>query len=208
MDTLDEARRPRSFRDLDPESRMRELASLQLELRKPDPITPARLKDWVSVSADRSALLRGGVWGGIHWPKAFGRPLTPSITDGFIITHEFWGKELADAGGDQYPDLSKYKVQDPPSVWDATKTPDQYRVGFFFFAGLGGIFPNKLTVRLAPVPWEKVHVRSGMRRLDPMDYSPFGSLGAPMVIPDFEVQHIPYRHGRYIEPLRPSLDLP
>jgi len=102
-------------------------------------------------------------------------------------------------------------------------------------SGLGGVNPNKLTVKLAPVPWDKVgqmHVRAGYRQLDPQlgyapfgslgkprvipDYvvrhvpygAPFGSLGKPRVIPDYVVRHVPYRVGTYVQPLEPRRELP
>jgi len=187
---------------------MRELASLQTELNKPEPMTHIRLSEWASLSSDRTALLRGGVWGGIHWSKTLGRPQTPSITDGFTIVHEFWKHAFVDAGGGDIRDNGRYLVQSAPSVWDATKTSGEYRVGFFFFAGGGGINPNRLTVKLAPVLWENLgHMRAGYRQLNPLGYLPFRNLGEGVVIPDFEVQHVPYHLERYIQPLGPRLDL-
>jgi hypothetical protein len=209
MSAHSEVHRPRSYRDLDLQARAKELASLQAELNKPSPITHLQLSEWMSVSNDRIALLRGGVWGGIHWPKAMGKPLTSSIVGGFTIVHEFKALKFSDLGGGNYRDDSRYVVQPTPSVWDATKDANVYRVGFFFFAGGGGINPNKLTVTLAPVAWEKVaHIRAGYRQLDPIGYSPFGNLGELVVIPDFEVRHVPYHLGSYVKPLPPSLNLP
>jgi hypothetical protein len=201
---------PRTFRDLDLEARVRELASLQTLLDKPEPITQIVLSDWASELSDRRALLRGAVWGGIHWRKALGRPQTPSIADGFTIVHEFKELKFSDLGGGNYRDDSRYVVRPAPSVWDATKTSDEYRVGFFFYAGGGGINPNRLTVKLAPVSWENVgHTRAGYRQLDPLlGYSPFGNFGEWVVVPDFEVRHVPYHLGSYIQQLGSSLDLP
>ena len=208
MSAYSEAARPRSYRDLDVQTRAKELASLQTELNKPSPLTHLQLSEWASVSEDRIALLRGGVWGGIHWQKAMGKPLTSSITDGFIIVHEFKELKFSDLGGGSYRDDSRYVVQPTPSVWDATKDANIYRVGFFFFAGGGGINPNKLTVTLAPVAWGKgVQIRAGYRQLDPIGYSPFGNLGELVVIPDFEVRHVPYHLGSYVKALQPSLNL-
>jgi hypothetical protein len=131
-----------------------------------------------------------------------GKPLTPSITAGFTITHEFKRLDYVDVGGGNYKDRSTYVLQDAPSVWDATKDGGEYRVGFFFFAGGGGINPNRLTVKLAAVAWEKVgQIVPGYRQLNPMGYSDFVSLGKWLVIPDFEVTHVPYPRGRYIQSL-------
>jgi hypothetical protein len=210
MATYDAIERPRVFRDLDPATRARELASLQTELVRPDPITVKRLNEWVSVSDDRQALLRGGVWCGIRWSKALGRPQTPSITAGFTVTHEFERIEFSDLGGGSYRDDSHYVLQPTPSLWDATNTTsDEYRVGIFFFAGGGGINPNRLNVTLAPVPWTVAgHFRSGYRELDPRAYGPFGNLGERVVIPDYMVRHVPYHLGAYLRALGPSLDRP
>ena len=200
MTVIHENPSPRTYRDLNRESRVRELASLQDELHRPEPITHLRLTDWASASTDRRALLKGAVWGGIHWPKGMGKPLAPSITAGFTVTHEFKRLDFVDVGGSDYRDRSTYVLQAAPSVWDATKDPSEYRVGFFFFAGGGGVNPNRLTVKLAPVAWEKVgQIVPGYRQLSPLRYSDFGNLGKWLVIPDFEVTHVPYPRSRYIQ---------
>jgi len=210
MASYDATERPRVFRDLDPEARARELASLQAEIFRPDPITVQRLNEWVSLSDDRQALLRGGVWCDIRWSKTLGRPQAPSITAGFTVTHEFERIEFSDLGGGSYRDDSHYVLQPTPSLWDATNSKsDEYRVGIFFFAGGGGINPNRLSVTLAPVPWTVAeHVRSGYRELDPRAYRPFGNLGDPVVIPDYVVRHVPYHFGAYVQALEPSIDGP
>jgi hypothetical protein len=152
-------------------------------------------------------LLQGAVWGGIRWHRALGRPVTANIAGGFVITHEYKALKFTDLGGGNYRDDSRYVVQPAPSVWDATASGEEYRVGFLFFAGLGGINPNRLTVTLAPFPWDRVvQTRAGYRRLDPIGYAPFGSLGEVIVLPDLRVLQTPYRLERYIEPLGPSFD--
>ena len=198
--------RPRSFRDLDAETRVQELRHFQEVLRKADPITHVLLSEWVSSSDSRSALLAGGVWGGIRWPKGLGKPKTPSITGGFSVVHEFWKIDAVDTGGGHYIDKGRWKTQPAPSVWDAS--PDsEYRVAFFFFAGLGGINPNRLTVSLAHVSWDiSLLLSPGTLRLDPYGFGSFGSLGERIVFPDFEVKHEPYRRDRSIQPLGPAVD--
>jgi hypothetical protein len=204
MDNNYENSKPKSFRDLGAEARVQELHSLQEVLRRPNPITLPLLSDWVSASDNRRALLAGGVWGGIRWPKALGKPKTPSITAGFSIVHEFKMVDLVDQGGGNYKDLGHFKIQPAPSVWDASSVTE-YRVGFFFFAGGGGINPNRLTVKLASVSWEiGLLVGPGYLRLDPYGFSDFGNLGERIVFPDYEVNHQPYTLGRSIQPLGPA----
>ena len=158
------------------------------------------------MSDDRVAMLAGGVWGGIRWPKSLGKPRTPSITGGFSVLHEYKKIEGVDEGGGHIKDVSKWKVQPAPSVWDAS-TDSEHRVAFFFFAGGGGINPNRLTVRLASVSWEiSVLVSPGYLRLDPYGFGEFGNLGERVVFPDFEVTHVPYRRDRSIQPLGPAKD--
>ena len=206
MDRSYESYKLRSFRDLGAEARVQELRHFQEVLRKGDSITHVLLSEWASNSDSRGALLAGGVWGGIHSPKGLGKPKTPSITGGFSIVHEFWKIDAVDTGGGNNVDRGSWKVQPAPSVWDAS-TDSDYRVGFFFFAGGGGINPNRLTVSLAHVSWDvSLLVSPGTLRLDPYGIASFGSLGERIVFPDFEVIHQPYTRGRSIQPLGPVLD--
>lgn len=206
MDSSYESYKPRSFRDLGAETRVQELRHFQEVLRKGDPITHVLLSEWASNSDSRSALLAGGVWGGIRWPKGLGKPKTPSITDGFTVVHEFWKIDAVDTGGGNTPDTATWKTQPAPSVWDAS-TESEYRVAFFFFAGGGGINPNRLTVSLAHVSWNiSLLLSPGTIRLDPYGLVEFGSLGERIVLADFEVKHQPYSRGRFIQPLGPAID--
>ena len=107
----------------------------------------------MSTSDSRHALLAGSVWGGIRWPKGLGKPKTPSLTGGFSIVHEFWEHDFAATKGGSNIDRGTWETQPAPSVW--MPGPEfEYRVGFFFFAGGGGINPNRLTVSLAHVSWD------------------------------------------------------
>ena len=205
METIHEASRQTSFRDLSGEARAQEFLHLKDMVGRPDPITHLTLSDFISASDNRRALLAGSVWGGIRWPKSLGRPKTPSITAGFNIVHEFKRIELVDGGAGGISDIGEFWTQPAPSVWDASSA-SEYRVAFFFFAG-GGINPNRLIVSLANVHWDiNPHIRSGYLRLDPYGYSDFGNLGERVVLPDFEVRHQPYSRGRSIQPLGPAKD--
>jgi len=198
--------RPKTFRDLSAETREQELGHFQEVLRKGDPITHVLLSDWASTSDSRSALLAGGVWGGIRWPKGLGKPKTLNITGGFNVVHEFWKIAGVDTGGGNTPDTASWKIQPAPSLWDAS-TDSDYRVAFFFFAGGGGINGNRLTISLAHVSWEiSLLLSPGTIRLDPYGLVEFGSLGERIVLADFEVKHLPYSRGRFIQPLGPAID--
>jgi hypothetical protein len=198
--------KPKTFRDLSAETRVQELRHFQDVLRRPDPITHTLLRDWVSGSENRTALIEGTVWGGIRWPKTLGKPKTPSITGGFTIVHEYKKITANDGGGGNNIDTSKWKIQPAPSVWDAS-SQTHYRVAFFFYAGGGGINPNRMTVRLASVAWElSPLVTPGYLRLDPYGFDDFGNLGERVVFPDYEVKHQPYSRGRSIVPLGPVRD--
>jgi hypothetical protein len=197
----------RTYRNLGTQARRQVMQSLQTELLHAAPITPERLADWVKVSDDRGAFLTGSVWGGIRWPKAIGRPRTPGITGGFDIVHQLKDVKYVDGGSGDYSDIGAWAVRPAPSVWDATIDDGHYRVAFQFFAGLG-IFPNRLTVTLTDVAWDiGIFAGPGYLRLDPVRYSDFLDQGKPIVIPDFEVQHVPYSYVRYIHSLGPAKSL-
>ena len=200
--------RASTFRSLSADDRRQALRQLQDMLIKPDPITHSLLSDWVSQSAGgaAAAVLAGGVWGGVRWPKGLGRPKTASITGAVDLVHQYRRIKLVDEGGGRYKDVGQWKVQPRPSVWDAS-TESHFRIGFFFFAGPGGINPNHLTVSLAHVSWQLTpFMGPGTLSLDPYGYGDFGNLGERVVIPDFEIRHHPYSLVRSIRPLGPVRD--
>jgi len=195
-----------TYRSLSADDRRQTLRHLQDLLIKPDPITHSLLSDWASQSDSRAAVLVGGVWGGVHWPKGLGRPKTASITGAIEVVHEYRKVQLVDLGGGHVKDIGPWIVQRRPSLWDAS-TETHFRVGFFFFAGGGGINPNRLTVSLAHVSWQLTPFMSpGTLSLDPHGYGDFGNLGERVVMPDFEIRHHPYSLTRSIRPLGPIKD--
>ena len=196
----------RTFRSLSADDRRQESRHLEDLLVKPDPITPSSLSAFASQSASRAAMLVGGVWGGVRWLRGLGRPKTASITDAVDIVHEFRKVVLIDEGGGHVKDIGQWQVQPRPSVWDAS-TETHFRIGFFFFAGGGGINPNRLTVTLAHVSWQlSLLVNPGTLSLEPYGYAPFGNLGERVVLPDFEIRLHPYTLVRTIRPLGPLMD--
>jgi len=199
---VDEAR---TFRSLSADERRQALRRLE-DLIKADPITHRSLSVFALQSDGHAAVLAGGVWGGVRWPKALGRPKTTSITGAIDIIHEYRRVDLIDEGGGRVKDIGLWKVQPPPSLWDAS-TDSHFRIGFFFFAGGGGIHPNRLTVTLAHVSWQlSLLVGHGTLSLDPHGYAPFGNLGERVVLPDFEIRLQPYSVDRSIRPLGPLKD--
>jgi hypothetical protein len=197
----------RTFHDLDEETRMRELTDFHRALIRPPapPIDALGLRNWVSNSDARLALTKGLVCGGIKWSKEMGRPNGSSITVGFLITHEYDQLEYNDAGGGAFTKASGFQLRPAPTVWDATTNQNEYRVAFMFFAVDGGVIPNRLTVKLAPVSWEGSSITAGYRKLDPVAYSSFGNLGQSLVIPDFEVKRIAFPLGKYVLSLGSSV---
>ncbi len=89
-------------------------------------------------------------------------------------------------GGGHYRGISTFRVQPAPSVWDASSEAE-FRVAFMFFAGGGGINPNRLTVSLAHVSWElSLAAGPGTLRLDPYGYGlprNFGQRVPPQALP-------------------------
>lgn len=189
---------PKTFHDLDPRVRARELASLQDELnRRPDPITKKRLDRWVGAAIDRKSLMTGAVFGGIRWPKSIGRPSTPAIFGGFEIKHEYEAiKAVAGPGGGLH-DASTWVDQPDPSLRDDSKE-DYHRIAFMFFAVY--FWPNHLITRLLPeVHWARpAGLPVGYRRLNPLGFLPFTNLGEWTVLPDLVVEHHPWLERRGI----------
>jgi hypothetical protein len=161
--------RPRAFRDLDPKVRARELASLQEELRRPDPITKKRLDRWIGAAVDRKSLMTGAVFGGIRWPKAIGKPSTPTLFGGFEIKHDYLAKKYEVTPGGAIHEVSTWEGQPDPSRRDDSKE-DYHRIAFMFFAVY--FWPNRLTTRLLPeIHWDRpAGLPAGSRRLNPLGF--------------------------------------
>ena len=209
MDKSDTRPRQLTIRELSGPARSDAQHSLDGLLAKQDPITPTLLSEFASGSDNRAALLLGSVWGTIRWPKALGRPRTPSISGGFILIHEFQDDDRVDLGGGRSANRAPFRVMPAPNVWDGSSGPD-HRVGFYFFAGdLKLINKNRVTVKLAPVAWDfGPLVSPGTLRLDPYAFGTFGTLGERVFLPEVTVRHDPYHRAPFVQPLGPSVPVP
>lgn len=189
--------RPPAFSDLDPRVRARELASLQDELKNPAPLTKERLDHWVGAAVDRKSVLTGAVFGGIRWPKAIGRPSTPTIFGGFEIKHDYEAIKAVVGPGGVLRDASTWEDQPDPFVRDDSQG-DYHRIAFMFFAVY--FWPNRLTTRLLPeIHWVRPPgLPTGYRRLNPLGFLPFTNLGERVVLPDLVVEHHPWSEHRGI----------
>lgn len=176
-----------TFRDLDPESRARELASFRDEVQQMGSLTQKAVQKWIGGAIARQRLLAGVVFGHIRWPKSLGRPLTPNLGDGFEFLHQ--RLNLNGAVGPSGPmDTSTLQTMPVPFVHDAS-TADEYRVAFQFFAD----FFNHFSYRMREGPWERpAGLRPGYRFLDPYQIVPFTNDGTQTIfLPDIQVRYVP-----------------
>jgi hypothetical protein len=172
---------------LDPDTRMRELESLQKLLS--EPITAAVLTRWVSGSASRAGLLDHLVWGSIRWSRDLGLPQAPTHAAAFTILHEYHQLVFEVGPGGEIIDKSTWVPLPTPSTWDGPDDDEYYRVSFQTPWAVSP-WENRLYVRLADhVPWERVipRVERSFKLIEPLGVY-FGLMGQRFtVLPEFEV---------------------
>lgn len=177
-----------AFRELDLETRARELASFRDEVYANGSLTQKAVQKWIGGAIARQRLLAGVVFGHIRWPKSLGRPLTPHLGDGFEFLHQRRNLNgVVDSSGNTH-DSSKLETMPAPFVHDAS-TAEEYRVAFQFFAD----FFNHFSYRMREGPWERpAGLRPGYRFLDPYQIVPFTSdRSQTIILPDIQVRYIP-----------------
>ncbi|OAI41800.1 hypothetical protein AYO41_05225 [Verrucomicrobia bacterium SCGC AG-212-E04] len=176
-----------TFRDLDLETRARELASFRDEVYENGPLTQKAVQKWIGGAIARQRLLAGVVFGHIRWPKSLGRPLTPSLGDAFEFVHKRKNLNGADSASGTV-NTSVLQTMPAPFVHDAS-TVDEYRVAFQFF---GELF-NHFNYRMREGPWERpAGLRPGYRFLDPYEIVPFTSDGTQTIfLEDIQVRYVP-----------------
>jgi hypothetical protein len=176
-----------TFRDLDLETRARELASFRDEVYKNGPLTQKAVQKWIGGAIARQRLLAGVVFGHIRWPRSLGRPLTPKLGDAFEFLHQRRNLKGVDSASGVI-DKSTFQTMPAPFVHDAS-TADEYRVAFQFFAELF----NHFSYRMREGPWERpAGLRPGYRFLDPYEIVPFTSDGTQTIfLDDIQVRYVP-----------------
>ena len=146
------SRKPRVLHPLalDPEIRARELANLSDMLAEPG--TRNRFDKWVGVSINRASLLADMVWGSIEWRKSLGKPLAPSMADGFEIKHLYETIEYYDRGGGIYDEVRRWRDAGPLAVVDGPHDERTYRVRFYGWSQF--FWVNRIAVEFSGVAWE------------------------------------------------------
>ena len=176
-----------TFRDLDVETRARELGSFRDEVYANGSLTRKALQKWIGGAIARQRLLAGVVFGHIRWPKSLGRPLTPNLGDAFEFLHRRLNLNGVDtASGPEKRGV--FQTMPAPFVHDAS-TADEYRVAFQFF---GELF-NHFDYRMREGPWERpAGLRPGYRFLDPDRIVPFTCDGTQTIfLDDIQVRYVP-----------------
>jgi hypothetical protein len=153
-------------------------------------ITSTRLQALISDEPIRVGLFADTVWGTIEWPKALGRPTTPTLAAAFKIEHIAW--QVIVWGSQEAPmSLDLVLPTAPLSIWDGPNDSDHYRVTFM---GRPSLKENAINVSFAAgVGWQKpVQVIPGYRILSPSGIAFQHLAGERTVLEKFHVVNQPF----------------
>ena len=144
---------PKTFFDLAPKERARELAGLAKLLKSE--ITSKILTKWAAATGAanewRQFFMHDAVWGTIQWRKSLGRPAGQPMANGFVIKSEYLGISGNDLGGGIVQDTSRwYPVA--VNAWDAPDLGQFHRVMYSTITP--AIFPCHLSVTFSGVAWK------------------------------------------------------
>jgi hypothetical protein len=151
-------------------------------------LTKSRLDTAVgSISPDRGTRLHEFVFGSIVWPVDLGRPDGGLLRSGFEITHEYTTVEI-DQGPEGPVAFQDFVTANDVSVWDGPEDNGRYAV--YFLAHWVGLPPNRFTVALTAVRWQRNGLWTGVRTIRPP--SAYVAKPGGMTFLEFEVATIPY----------------
>jgi hypothetical protein len=144
---------PKTFFDLAPRERTRELAGLAKVVKSE--ISSKILTKWVAATGAanewRQFFMHDAVWGTIQWRKSLGRPAGQPMANGFVIKSEYLGISGNDLGGGIVQDTSRwYPVA--VNAWDAPDLGNFHRVMYSTITP--ALFPSQLSVTFSTVPWK------------------------------------------------------
>lgn len=133
-----------------------------------------------------ASLFPDAAFGAIRWPRTLGRPLAPTLAEGFRLKHQHWAELWHVTIEGVVTDYRGWvPAQLPPVWWDAADDGDHYRVNYFVAATAG---THELDVEFTRIRWERsAFVNAGYRWLDPVGHV-FEQGKGPLVLPDFEVR--------------------
>jgi hypothetical protein len=151
--------------------------------------TAETVRGWAVGNPDRENFLANTILGTIRWSKSVGKPVTPALADGFIVTHVGTRLEV-DQGPDGQPiNLSHPVTLDPPILLDGNEDDDHYLVGFT--DKVLGYLDENIKVALAPGQWQGGEPFAGTRQVQPLQ-APTGPKEGRPVFLVFDVVIVPH----------------
>jgi hypothetical protein len=152
------------------------------------------VEKWVGSSLVRESLFDDMVVGQIRWPRSLGRPDTPNLSDGFVITTKLW-VDIWHIGidGSIVEDLRGWAPGIAPDVRDGLSTADHHSVHYLFHPPVDN--DGEVEVKFSGVPW-RLQVRSGnpKRRFLSSHGFQFFSDGHFLALPDITIDSQPFFH--------------
>jgi hypothetical protein len=161
---------------------IRETLTLQQDLL--DGLKISELDRWSENSEVRQLLLQHLMFGRIRWPKSSGKPLSPTLNQGFTIL--YWTEVIKIVLSQGGPiETRSWPLMPEPFKFDEPDDPDHYNVGFFA-QSFNPFWQHIQPTFASGVAWP--HVLNQYRSVDPPDWYGLESETNPWTtIPDFTV---------------------
>jgi hypothetical protein len=155
---------------------------------------PKDVEKWVSSSLVRKSLFDDMVVGQIRWPRSLGRPDTPNLSDGFVITTKRW-VDIWHIGidGAIVEDLRGWIPGVAPDVRDGLSTADHHSVHYLFHAPVDN--DGEVEVKFSDVIWRLQVLPGNPKRhyLSSHGFQ-FSSDGHFLALPDITIDGQPFFH--------------
>ena len=159
-------------------------------------VTASLLDKWIAegtTAEDRASSLANTVWGVIRWSKKLGRPMTPTLAEGFVIRHTYITHDWSMKGPGVAERQDSFNPMPEPSKSDGPSDADFYQITFVAQAmGRPILDANTISVEFRTgVRWADMRVRAkrgGYRHIDPMEVY-FKANGKRIVLDPFVVTY-------------------
>jgi hypothetical protein len=124
------------------------------------PVKAATLSTWAGESPSRHAFLASTVWCTISWPKQLGVPRGASFASGFIVTHEYWDRDLVDGPSGPMPGHPRWR-RPPIDAVVSGSAEDETRYWTSILMHPFVPWANRLRVELVDNAWDPLPILAG-----------------------------------------------
>jgi len=134
------------------------------------PVTSEFITEFTMRHPAFQMVFAGATWGIIEWERSLGRPSSPQLSSGFLISHEAQQhKHYTSFDGVDHDDLVAIPVG-APVVWDGPNDHDHFRVSYLVFAPPEYAGIETIRTDLVSAPWTPPG-GSGVLLVDPSEFT-------------------------------------